>query len=94
MPSDAIAVVPASLGATGRAISSLAAEVRGQTPRPLNPDAIASAHCSDALAGASRLVAQALQASAQSLEEIAGALRAASSAYGLVDLVAVRQESQ
>ena len=90
---DAIAVVPASLGATGDGVLALAAEVRGQALRPMSADAIGSARCSDALSGAERLVGEALQASARSLEEIARALRAASGAYGLADLVAFRQES-
>lgn len=90
--SDAIAVVPTSLAATGDAVLSLAAEVRGQAPRPLSGDAIGSTHCADSLAQASRLLGQAVHASAQSLEEIARALQTASGAYGLADLVAFRPE--
>jgi hypothetical protein len=91
---DTIVVVPASLAATGDAVLGLASEVRGHARRPLSADAIGSAHCSEALAGAARLIDQALRASAQSLEEIARALRAASGAYGLADVVAFRQESR
>jgi hypothetical protein len=93
MRSDAIAVAPASLGTAGAAVQALAVEVRGHAPRPLTADAVGSGHCCEALAGASRLIERALRASAQSLEDIAGALRAASDAYGLADLVAFRQDS-
>jgi hypothetical protein len=94
MRSDTIAVVPASLGTTGDAVLALAGEVRSQALRPVGVDAIGNAYCSEALAGAARMMEQALQSSAQSLEEIARALRAASGAYGLADLVAFRQQSQ
>jgi hypothetical protein len=90
----AIAVVPASIGSTGDAVLVLAEEIRSQPLRHLSAEVIGSVHCSDALAGAAGLVEQALHASAQSLEEIARALRAASAAYGLADLVALPQRAR
>ncbi len=89
---DAIAVVPASLGATGDAVVAIAAEVRGHALRSLSAEAMGSDSCSAALCGASGLVEQAMQAAVQSLTEIARALHAASGAYGLADLVAFRPE--
>jgi hypothetical protein len=89
---DSIVVVPASLAATGGAVQEVASGVRSRALRPLSADAIGSEPCSESLAGAARLVEQALAASAQSLAEIARALGAASGAYGLADLVAFRPE--
>jgi hypothetical protein len=91
---DAIAVLPASLGTTGDAVLALAAEVRRHALHSLSAGVVGSPSCADALAGAGRLVEQAWQEAAHSLEQIARALHAASGAYGLADLVAFRPASR
>jgi hypothetical protein len=92
MRTDAIAVVPASLGATADAVVAIAAEVRGHALRSLSAESVGSGPCSAALTGSSGLVEQALQAASLSLDELARALHAAAGAYGLADLVAFRPE--
>ncbi len=90
--SSFIAVAPSSLSSVGATLTALAAEVRTQGPRSPGAGAVGDAHCHAALTTASHLVAEALAASAGSLDELAGALRAASAAYGLADLLAFTPE--
>ena len=61
-------------------------------PAQLGADLIGDAHCAAALASASRLVVQALDASAGSLDDMARALRTAAGAYELADVLAIAPE--
>jgi hypothetical protein len=89
--SGAIAVAPSSLGRAAGALSALTGGVRAQAQSALSSPAVESvgdARCHEALGSASRLVAEALDASAGSLDELAGGLRSAAGAYSLADLLA------
>ncbi len=90
--SGMIAVAPSSLAAAGAVVIALAAEVRAVAPAQLGADLIGDAHCAAALASASRLVVQALDASAGSLDDMARALRTAAGAYELADVLAIAPE--
>jgi hypothetical protein len=90
-PSGVIAVTPSSLGSAAGALSVLTADVRVHAQSTLNsPPAavVGDPRCQAALAAAGRLVAEALHASAGSLDQLGAGLRAAEEAYGLADLLA------
>ena len=87
-----IAVAPSSIGSAAAAGAALAAQLAAMTPHALAPGAIANSPCFQAFSDASRLVGEALQASAASLDEIARALHAAAGAYALADQLAVAPE--
>ena len=89
--SSLIAVTPSSLGSGAAALSFLTADVRAHGQNALGSlpaSVIGDARCQAALAAATRLVAEALHASAGSLDQLGAGLRAAEGAYGLADLLA------
>jgi 3-hydroxyacyl-CoA dehydrogenase len=87
--SGVIAVAPSSLGNAAAAVIALSTEARAQRILPIDAGVVGDARCGRAMNSASRLVAEALAASAHSLDELARALGSAAGAYGLADLVAV-----
>jgi hypothetical protein len=93
--SGAIAVAPSSLGTAAGALAALTGEVGARALSALGspaPEMIGDAHCHAALAAASQLVADALHASAGSLDQLAAGLRSAQGAYSLADLLAFAPE--
>ncbi len=89
--SSVIAVTPSSLGSAAGALSALTADLRAHEHSALGSPSAAvtgDARCEAALAAASRLVGEALNASAESLEQLGSGLRSAEGAYSLADLLA------
>jgi hypothetical protein len=90
-PSSVIAVTPSSLGSAAGTLSVLTADVRAHAQSALgSPSAagLGDARCQAALAAAVRLVGEALNASAGSLEQLGVGLRSAEGAYSLADVLA------